>query len=66
MRELVVAREGELKSNSEGLDGHDRDGANGGAYREVDECVFLAVYRSNLVDHEDGECYDGNGVKEEA
>jgi hypothetical protein len=64
--ELVVAREGHLEGNAEGLDEHDGDRAGGGADGEVDQGVLAAVLGSDLVDHEDGEDGDEKAVNEEA
>ena len=52
--ELVMPGKSELHRNAEGLDGHDGDGSNGRADREVDQRVFLAVNGRNLVDHDAG------------
>lgn len=59
MRELIVASQGELHSNTKSLDGHDRDGANGGANRDKNERILLPVHRCYPVNHygrEDGHC----------
>lgn len=66
MRELVFSRKGHLERNSERFDSHDGDGAGGGADREVDERVLLAVLGCDLVDHEDGEDGDECAVEQEA
>lgn len=58
MCELVVSRECHLQRDAEGFDEHDRDRASCGADGEVDEWVLAAMFRGDLVDHEDGE--DGN------
>lgn len=65
VRELVVASECELESNAKGLDGHDRDGADGGADGQVDQGVSLAVDGGNSVDHEDGKSHDSKGIQQE-
>lgn len=65
VRELVVASKCELQSNAKGLDGHDRDGADGGADGEVDQGVSLAVHGGNSVDHENGKSHDSKGVQKE-
>lgn len=65
VRELVVASECELKSNAKGLDGHDRDGADGRADGQVDQGVSLAVDGGNSVDHQDGKSHDSKGIQQE-
>lgn len=51
MRELVVARECELKGDSEALDGADGDASDCAADAEINERVLAAVFGSNPVDH---------------
>lgn len=51
-RELVVAAEGELHGDTEALDGHDGDAADGTADAEVDHGVLLAVLGGDSVDHD--------------
>lgn len=65
MRKLVVARKCKLQGDSEGLDRHDGDGADSRADREVNDGVLLAVDRSNLVNHDDGEYDDDDGIEQE-
>lgn len=65
MGELVVASEGELQCDAEGLDGHDGDGPDSRANREVDQCVLLAVLGRNLIYHDDGEDDNQTGVEKE-
>lgn len=64
--ELVVAGKSKLEGDSESLDRHDGDGADGRADRKVDECILLAVNRGNLVDHDEREDDDGDGVEKES
>lgn len=64
--ELVVASKGQLQSNAECFDSHDRDGSHERANAEIDERVMLAVDRSNFVDHEDRKCRDRDCVYQEA
>lgn len=64
--ELVVARKSQLQSDAERFDGHDRDGSHKRADTEVYEWVMLSVDRSNLVNHENGEGRDRDGVYQEA
>lgn len=66
MRELVVARKGELKGDAKGLDGHDGNGSNGRANRQIDESVLLSVHGCNFVNHEDGESHHCNRIEQEA
>lgn len=66
MAELVIAGKGKLEGDAKGLGRHDGDGADGGANREIDERILLAVERSNSVNHEDGKGNHGNRVEKEA
>lgn len=43
LSELVVASQCKLQGNTEGLDRHDRDGANSRADRDINERVLLSV-----------------------
>ena len=52
LSELIVAPQGKFQGNAKGFDGHDGDGANGRANRDVDEGVSLSVYRCYPVDHD--------------
>lgn len=65
MRELVVAAEGELERDTEALDRHDGDGADGAADAEVDERVLASVSRRDAVDHDGCEDADEEDVEEE-
>ena len=65
MRELVSPGKGELQSNSKCLDSHDGYRANKRADGEIDQWVSLAVDRSNLIDHDDGENADSASVDQE-
>lgn len=59
MRELVVPAQGQFDGNAKCLDGHDRNGADGRADRDVDERVLLPIHRSYPVNHHgrvDGHC----------
>ena len=51
MGELVVPAQRELDRDAEGLDGHDGDGADSGADRNVDKRVLLPVRGRNPIDH---------------
>lgn len=64
MGELVVARECQLQRNAKGLDSHDRYRTHGGANTKIDKGVFLAVDRSDPVDHEPGKATYQSRVKE--
>lgn len=64
MGELVVARKGQLQRNAKGLDSHHRDRTDGGADTKIDEGVFLAVDRSDPVDHKPGKTAYQSRVKE--
>lgn len=66
MGELVVAGKGELEGDTEGLDRHDGDRADGRADGEVDEGVRFAVDGGHLVDHDGGKDNDDDGVEQEA
>lgn len=66
VRELVVAGEGELQRDAEGLDRHDRHGADGAADGEVDERVPAPVFRRDFVNHDGREDGDYSAVEEEA
>lgn len=63
--ELVVAGKRQLEGDAKGLDGHDRDGADGRADAQVDERVLLAVSRRHLVDHDTRERADDEGIQQE-
>jgi hypothetical protein len=63
VRELVVARKGQLQRNAKRLDGHDRDGPDGRADAQVDEWVLLAVDGADLVDHEARKDADSDRVE---
>lgn len=52
MRELIVASQGELHGNAKSLDGHDRNGANGGADGDENERVLLSIHRRYPVNHD--------------
>lgn len=66
MGELIVAPEGELQRNAKRLDGHDRDGADSGADRDVYQRVLLSVHGRDAVDHDGGENRDSEAIDEEA
>lgn len=51
MNELVIAAECQLERDAESLDRHDRNGADGGADRDVNERVFLAIDWRNPIYH---------------
>lgn len=57
---------GELDRDTERFNGHDGDRANGGADRDEDERVLLAVPRSDAIDHDRGKDRDSQAVNEEA
>lgn len=63
--ELVVPAKRQLEGDAKGLDGHDRDGADGRADAQVDERVLLAVPRRHLVDHDAREHADDEGIQQE-
>ena len=52
LSKLIVAPQGKFHGNAKGLDGHDGDGANGRADRDVNERVSLSVHRCYPVDHD--------------
>lgn len=62
---LVVPGKRQLEGDAKGLDGHDRDGADGRADAQVDERVLLAVSRRHLVDHDTREHADDEGIQQE-
>lgn len=49
--ELVVARERQFQCDPKRLDGHDRDRTNKRTNGQVDDRVFGAMFRCDLVDH---------------
>ena len=51
MDKLIVARECQLQSNTEGLDRHDGDRSHGRADRDVDERVLLSIEGGDSVNH---------------
>ena len=65
MNELVVASKRQLDRNAKGLDRHDGNRSNGGANRDVDERVFLAVDWRNPINHHSRENRNGQTVEQE-
>lgn len=65
MRELIVPSKGQLQGDTESLDGHDRYGSHEGADAQVNEWVLLSVDGRDLVDHENGESRDRDGIYQE-
>ena len=65
MGELVVSSKGQLEGNAKGLDGHDRDRADGRADAQIDERVLLAVSGRHLVDHDARKHADDKRIEEE-
>ena len=65
MRKLIVSIQGQLQGDAEGLDGHDGYRSNCRTYGYVYEWVSLAIYGSDLVDHDTREYGDCSAVKEE-
>lgn len=63
VRKLVVAGKSKLQGDTESLDRHDGDGADGGADGQVNEGVLLSVDWCDLVNHEYGEGDDCDGVE---
>lgn len=66
MGELVVSAKSQLERNAERFHGHDRDGANGGTDRDVDQRVLLAVDGGDTVDHYGREDRDSQTVQQKA
>jgi hypothetical protein len=66
MRKLIVAAKCQLNGNAKRLDRHDRHRADSAAYGYVDHGVFLAVFRRDAVDHDQGEGGDEQAIEEEA
>lgn len=51
MNELVIAAKCQLERDAESLDRHDGHGADGGADRDINERVLLAIDRRNPIYH---------------
>jgi len=62
--ELVAPAQSELHSDTDSLDGHDRDGADSAADAQVYEGVLAAITWSDAVDHDGSEDDDGGTVEE--
>lgn len=63
INELVIPRESELHCDSKGFRAQNGQRSDGAAYRNVDKRILLAVFRSDLVDHEQGERDDRGYIK---
>lgn len=62
---LVIASKSQFHRDTERLDRHHRDRADGRANRDEDQRVFLSVNRGNPVDHHRGEDCNCQAVEEE-
>ena len=56
--ELVVAANGKLQRDAEGLHCHHGDRTNGGTDAKIDERILLPIYGRDLVYHD--KCEDGD------
>jgi hypothetical protein len=66
MGELVVTGKGQLDGNTDTLDGHDGDGADGAADGNIDQRVLASITRAHAVDHDSREDDDQQHIEEEA
>ena len=68
MRELIVPvpSKRQLQRYAERFYRHDGDGADSGAYRDVDKRVPFPMSRSNPIDHHDQKDRDDRAVEEES
>jgi len=66
MRELILSGKRQLDSNSESLDGHDRNGAHSAADGQIYKGILLSIFGGDFVDHNNGENADDSAVEEEA
>lgn len=64
--ELVVTGKGQLDGNTDTLDGHDGDGADGAADGNIDQRVLASITRAHAVDHDSREDDDQQHIEEEA